>query len=58
MQRWDVRWLVFDAEAVTHVDASGLEALAEIVNELHETGVVLAVARLKTRPKQRSTRRG
>jgi MFS superfamily sulfate permease-like transporter len=51
--RSDVRWLVFDAEAVTHVDASGLEALADIVNELHETGVVLAVARLKTRPKQR-----
>ena len=50
---WDVRWLVFDAEAVTHLDASGLEALAEIVHELHEAGIVLSVARLKTRPKER-----
>ena len=45
----DVRWLVFDAEAVTHVDASGLEALGDIIRELEEAGVGLAVARLKTR---------
>jgi len=49
---WEVRWLVFDAEAVTHVDVSGLEALGELVGDLHDAGIGLAVARLKTRPKQ------
>ena len=28
------RWLVFDAESVTHVDATGVEALRELAAEL------------------------
>ena len=49
---WDVRWLVFDAEAVTHVDASGLEALGDVTHELHDAGIGFAVARLRTRVAQ------
>jgi MFS superfamily sulfate permease-like transporter len=44
-----VHWLDFDAEAVTHVVASGLEALDELTRDLHDAGIGLAVARLKTR---------
>ena len=44
-----VHWLVFDAEAVTHVDASGREALDELIRDLHDAGIGMAVARLKTR---------
>ena len=42
-----VRWLVFDAEAVTHVDATGLEALVDIERSLTRDGVTLVVARIK-----------
>ena len=31
-----VSWLVFDAEAVTHADSTGLRALQELVKELHD----------------------
>jgi MFS superfamily sulfate permease-like transporter len=44
-----VSWLVFDAEAVTHVDASGLEALEDLANDLRRDGITLVVARLRTR---------
>jgi high affinity sulfate transporter 1 len=43
------RWLVFDAEAVTHVDATGLETLAELAEDLRRDGVTLVLARLRTR---------
>jgi MFS superfamily sulfate permease-like transporter len=42
-----VHWLVFDAEAVTHVDATGLATLEELVRECRREGVGFAVARLK-----------
>jgi high affinity sulfate transporter 1 len=42
------RWVVFDAEAVTHVDVAGLTALRELVTQLEEEGVVLAFARVKS----------
>jgi hypothetical protein len=29
-----VRWLVFDAEALTHVDATGVDALTELIRSL------------------------
>jgi MFS superfamily sulfate permease-like transporter len=45
---WEVNWLVFDAEAVTHVDATGLEALTDLVHELGDSGIGMAVARLKS----------
>jgi MFS superfamily sulfate permease-like transporter len=43
-----VRSLVFDAEAVTHVDATGLAALDELRGALLRAGVTLALARAKT----------
>jgi SulP family sulfate permease len=42
-----VRWLVFDAEALSHVDATGLEALQDIERTLARDGVTLLLARLK-----------
>jgi SulP family sulfate permease len=42
-----VRWLVFDAEAMTHVDATGLEALVDIERSLTRDGVTLVLARMK-----------
>ncbi len=41
------RWLVFDAESVTHVDASGVEALLELQTELRRDGIGLVIARMK-----------
>jgi SulP family sulfate permease len=40
--------LVFDAEAVTHVDATGLAALEELVDVLRKEGTELSLARAKT----------
>jgi len=40
--------VVFDAEAVTHVDATGLAALEDLVDGLREDGIELYVARAKT----------
>jgi sulfate permease, SulP family len=42
-----VRWLVFDAEAMSHVDATGLEALQDIERTLSREGTTLLLARLK-----------
>jgi len=42
-----VSWLVFDAEAMTHVDASGLEALRELTQSLRREGISLVFARMK-----------
>jgi high affinity sulfate transporter 1 len=42
------RWLVFDAEAVTHIDATGLAALEDLVDRLRKEGIELSVARAKT----------
>jgi len=43
-----VSWLVFDAEAVTHTDSTGLEALTTLVGDLRHQGITLVVARLRT----------
>jgi len=45
-------WLVFDAEAVTHVDATGLEALTDVTKELRRDGVTLVIARLHGRMRE------
>jgi SulP family sulfate permease len=50
-----VRWLVFDAEALTHVDATGIAALKQLINSLRDEGVDLAFARLKD-PMRRTLR--
>ena len=42
-------WLVFDAEAVTHADSTGLEALEKLANDLRREQITLVVARLRTR---------
>lgn len=44
-----VSWLVFDAEAVTHADSTGLEALAELTKDLRRDGIMLVMARLRSR---------
>ena len=42
-------WLVLDAEAITHVDSTGLDALEELTENLRRDGITLVVARLRTR---------
>jgi SulP family sulfate permease len=42
------RAVVFDAEAVTHIDATGLAALEEVVDRLGKEGIELSIARAKT----------
>jgi sulfate permease, SulP family len=42
-----VSWLVFDAEAVTHVDATGVEALEDLERLLARDGITLLLARMK-----------
>jgi SulP family sulfate permease len=42
-------WLVFDAEAVTHIDSTGLETFADLIEDLRRAGIELAVARLRSR---------
>jgi sulfate permease, SulP family len=39
-------WVVFDAEAVSYVDSTGLEAFGELVRDLRREGITLVVARL------------
>jgi MFS superfamily sulfate permease-like transporter len=42
-----VSWLVFDAEAMTHVDATGVEALDDLDRLLEQNGITLLFARMK-----------
>jgi len=42
-----VSWLVFDAEAVTHVDATGVEALEDLERLLARDGITLLLTRMK-----------
>ncbi|HVP02996.1 MAG TPA: sulfate permease [Solirubrobacteraceae bacterium] len=44
-----VRWLVLDADAISHADATGLDALLDLTNGLRRDDVTLVVARLRTR---------
>jgi high affinity sulfate transporter 1 len=46
--RTPVSLLVFDAEAVTHADSTGLEALEELAKDLRRDEITLVVARLRT----------
>jgi MFS superfamily sulfate permease-like transporter len=48
-----VRWLVFDAEVITHTDSSGLEAIEQLTAELEREGVRLCVARVRTLQRER-----
>jgi SulP family sulfate permease len=42
-----VSWLVFDADAMTHVDATGVEALQDLDRLLERDGITLLLARMK-----------
>jgi SulP family sulfate permease len=42
-----VRWLIFDAEALTHVDATGIAVLKQLIGTLGDEGIAFAFARLK-----------
>jgi high affinity sulfate transporter 1 len=45
----ETSWFVFDAEAVNHVDATGMEALLDLTRELRKERITLVVARLRRR---------
>jgi len=45
----ETSWVVFDAEAVTHVDTTGMDALASLAIELRRGSVTLVIARLRRR---------
>lgn len=44
-------WLVLDAEGIAHIDATGIQSLGQLVDELGGDGVSLVVARIHTRVK-------
>jgi sulfate permease, SulP family len=44
-----VRWLVLDADAITHADATGLDALLDVTKDLRRDEIALVMARLRTR---------
>jgi sulfate permease, SulP family len=52
------RWLVLDAEAISHVDTAGLAALSELADGLRDDGVTLAVARMSQRLQEQLTEAG
>lgn len=41
-----VYWLVFDAEALNHVDATGVRTLTELIESLREESITFVFARL------------
>ena len=43
-----VRWLVFDAEGLSHIDASGVEFLTGVIESLRKEGITFVFARLKS----------
>jgi sulfate permease, SulP family len=44
----DVRWMVIDAEAITHVDYSASRVIRDVHRELASRGVVMAFARVQS----------
>jgi SulP family sulfate permease len=46
-------WLVLDADAMTHVDATGMDALVDVTKDLRRDHVTLVLARLRTRMEER-----
>ena len=43
-----VHWLVFDAEGLNHVDATGMELLTKLVESLRKDSITFVFARLKS----------
>jgi sulfate permease, SulP family len=42
------RWLIFDAEGLTGIDASGVGAIEQVVESLHRDDITFGVARMKS----------
>jgi SulP family sulfate permease len=42
-----VRWFVFDAEALSHIDATGVDMLKALIASLNDEGIAFALARVK-----------
>jgi len=53
-----VRWLVLDAEALTHLDATGVDALTALVRSLHQQAITFVFAPLKDPMRQTLTEAG
>ena len=53
-----VRWVVVAAEPVTSVDVTAADALAELINALHDSGIELCLAELKDPVKDKLKRFG
>lgn len=53
-----VRWVVFNAEAVTHIDSTGAATLEDIVEELREQDITFTIARLKSSARRRLVESG
>jgi len=47
-----VHWFVLDADAMTHADTTGLDALLDVTKDLQRDEITLVVARLRTRMEQ------
>jgi SulP family sulfate permease len=45
----ETSWLVFDAEAVNHIDSTGIDALGDLARDLRKEQITLVVARLRQR---------
>jgi SulP family sulfate permease len=45
----ETSWFVFDAEAVNHIDSTGMEALLDLTRDLRREQITLVVARLRKR---------
>ncbi|MGA7689777.1 MAG: sulfate permease [Jiangellales bacterium] len=50
---YPVEWVVFNAEAVTHIDSTGAAMLEDVVDELREQDITFTVARPKSRARRR-----
>ena len=48
----NVEWLVLNAEAWTYLDATAIDTLEQLHDELADRGVTVAVARLKGRQRE------
>ena len=48
----DVRWVVLNAEAWTYLDATAIDVLIHLQDELEERGIALCFARLKGRQRE------
>ncbi len=48
----DVRWFVLNAEAWTYLDATAIDVLIQLHDELEERGIALCFARLKGRQRE------